>query len=279
LYYTPVTVPANVADSYKGGLTVGRQHYSNAPITEAVIDLRVIQPEELSVTDLEVLREKLADSYPVVDEEHRYSGGFSIEGAGDSMQTGATQWRNGFRFTSRDKQQVFHAQLDGFAFSVRAPYDRWETFRDEARRLWDLYRSVTKVEGVIRAEVRYVNQLDLAAYASDSSRIEFGDFLKVYPELPRDWPGGDRIDGFFMQLQLRQEDLGCWLILNEAPAWSPGQENYVLQLDLDFFREQPEAPWRVDDDVEIWRYLEQLHVRKNEVFEASITEATRRFLR
>lgn len=141
-----------------------------------------------------------------------------------------------------------------------------------------VYRSVAKVEGVTRAAVRYINKLDVTAYAPDPETVNLEDFVTVYPELPRDWPGGEVMRNFFMQLQMWQEDLSCWLIINEAPTQrSPTDEFFVLQLDFDFFREQLEEPWRDDDDV--WQFLEQLHVRKNEVFEASITDATRRFIK
>jgi uncharacterized protein (TIGR04255 family) len=105
------------------------------------------------------------------------------------------------------------------------------------------------------------------------------DYLRVYPEVPRDWPGGGTMSSFFMQLQMWQEDLDCWLVVNEAPMWPDMQEPALFQLDFDFFREQFEEPWRVDDDAKVWAFLEQLHIRKNEVFEASITEATRRLIR
>jgi uncharacterized protein (TIGR04255 family) len=54
------------------------------------------------------------------------------------MQADTTHQHSGFKFTSLNKQQILQAQIDGFTFSTLAPYDRWELFRDEARRLWEL---------------------------------------------------------------------------------------------------------------------------------------------
>ena len=182
---------------------VEQEHYPNAPITEATIDLRVTQPQRISIEDLIGIQTLVAEEYPNYEGEYVFSGEMRLEE--DTNQTLLTETmnrHNGFRFTSRDKRRVFYARLGGFAFSVRAPYDRWEQFRDEARHLWDLYRSATEVEGVTRVAVRYINHLDIASYAPDPSRVEFEDFLRVYPELPRDWPGGDLISNFFMQLQI-----------------------------------------------------------------------------
>jgi uncharacterized protein (TIGR04255 family) len=256
-----------------------RVHYSNAPITEATIDLRVVQPQELSIEDLLEIQTLLVDDYPGQEAEFVFAQDVRIGGeeAGHPFVTETLNRQNGFRLTSRDKQRVLYARLDGFALSIRAPYDRWESFRDEARRLWEMYRTIANVEGVTRAAVRYINQLDIAAYADDADRAEFEDFLRVYPAIPRDWPGGDSVNNFFLQLQMWQEDLSCWLIVNEAPQPSSSKAGYVMQLDFDLFREQFEEPWQDDDNV--WKFLEQLHVRKNQVFEASITEATRRFIK
>ena len=92
--------------------------------------------------DLAKIQELVADSYPNQSTEYVYSGQVYIEEAGDPLKTEATHQRSGFRFTSADERQIFYARLDGFALSIRAPYDRWQPFRDEARRLWELYRSV-----------------------------------------------------------------------------------------------------------------------------------------
>jgi uncharacterized protein (TIGR04255 family) len=251
-----------------------RVHYSNAPITEATIDLKVEQAQGLSIDDLRPILELVADRYPLQEGEFFYSGRVYVEEAGEPLQTDATHRLNGFRLTSQDKRQVFYARLDGFAFSVRAPYDRWESFRDEAHRLWDIYCSVVNPEGVTRAAMRYINELDIVALVQDSSNFELRDVVNVYPEAPDNW----LIQNFFMQLQTRQEDLDCWLVVNEAPVWHSDEEPGLLQLDLDLFRDQSEDPWRADDDAEVWDFLEQLHIRKNEVFEASITDRTRGFI-
>jgi uncharacterized protein (TIGR04255 family) len=69
------------------------------------------------------------------------------------------------------------------------------------------------------------------------------------------------------------------LIINEAPEVSTEEGTLSVRLDLYLFREQYEEPWPVDDDTMVWEFLERLHDRKNEIFEASITNRTRRLIR
>ena len=65
-------------------------------------------------------------------------------------------------------------------------------------------------------------------------------------------------------------------MVNEAPTQSPDAQTASILLDLDLFQERFDEPWGVEEDAEVWDFLERLRDRKNEVFEASITEKTRR---
>lgn len=252
-----------------------RAHYSRAPITEALIDLRIAPAQGFSVEDLAVIWEAVADRYPTREEEHVQYQQMSFVGT-ELMQSGGGHQLNGFRFVSSDQRETFYARLDGFAFSIRAPYDRWESFRDEARSLWDLYRSVAMPEGVTRSAMRYINRIDIPN-ATAGVRLE--DYLRTHPEISADFPEDGLMSNFFMQVQIWQQDLGCWLIVNEAPEPSLEEGTLSVRLDLDLFREQYEEPWPVDNDTIIWELLERLHDRKNQVFEASITNRTRRLIK
>ena len=252
-----------------------RTHYSNAPITEAIIDLRITSAEGVSVENLAALREVVADRYPIQEEEHVQYQQVSFVGT-DLLQTKGGHQLNGYRFVSEDKREVFYARLDGFSFSIKAPYDRWESFREEARSLWNLYSSVAMPDDVTRVAMRYINRIDIPDAAAG---VRLEDYLRTYPEYSVDFPENSLMNNFFMQLQLWQQDLGCWLIVNEAPEVSPDEGILSVRLDLDLFREQYEDPWPVYDDTMVWEFLEQLHDRKNEIFEASITNSTRRLIR
>src|SRR5215218_10531817 len=239
-----------------------RTHYENAPITEALIDLRITHAENFSVDDLGKMGEAVANRYPTQEPLYFQSGQITFQQPGDPAQIEATQQHGGFRLISQNKQQIVQVRMDGFTFSTLAPYDRWEPFRDEARSLWELYRPAAKAEYIIRAAVRYINRIDIPGAAN--VRIE--DYLRTYPEVSADMPNEGLMADFFMQLQLPQEDLDCLLIVNETPVPSPDDETTTsIQLDFDLFREAFLEPWPADQDAAVWGFLEQLHDRKNEV--------------
>lgn len=220
--------------------------------------------------DLAKLRGLVADGYPDEAAEYLYAGQMYVEEVGEPLQAEATHQSSGFRFASRDERHIFYARLDGFAFSIRAPYDSWEPFRDEARRLWNLYRSVSRIENITRAAVRYVNQVNIPG-----EQVELDEYFRTAPDISSDYAHG-QLARFFMQLQLWQEDLDCWLMINEAPTQSPDAQTVSVLLDLDLFQERFDQPWGVEEDAAVWEFLERLRDRKNEVFEASITDKTRR---
>lgn len=183
-----------------------QRYYTGAPITEALIDLRVDSISEVMLSTLKGLQYSIESDYSVCEDM------FTVQGqiqAGSTVAASASQTPIGYRFLSGDGKQILQARLDGFTFSRLAPYGKWEAFRDEARRLWELYRAVTNPTRVDCVAVRYINRLDLPLPLSD-----FKDYLRTVPEVSPDLPQG--LSDYFMQLQLPQEDLEGMLIVNEV---------------------------------------------------------------
>lgn len=102
----------------------------NAPITEAVIDIRVKLPSSTNIESIDLLFGKIKEQYPV-RQEHRVSE-FSLElkPSGDPIKT-AKSAVNGYRYISADKKQIVQARLDGFTMSRLHPYKEWKDLRDE----------------------------------------------------------------------------------------------------------------------------------------------------
>jgi uncharacterized protein (TIGR04255 family) len=240
------------------------RHYSKAPITEAIIDLKVTLPEDFSVDKLTEIHTRISDRFPTQEPIHTGSLLFQ---AGPTIKIDASHQQYGFLFRSEDGLRIFQATLSGFTFNRLAPYETWKNFRDEARYLWDIYKDTCKPSSVTRAAVRYINRLDLPGPV-----LDFKDYLRTVPEVSPDLPQG--LSSFFMQLQIPQEDLNCMLIINEAFTQPTSPEVVSVILDFDLFREQI---WQSNDE-DIWHFLGELRHRKNQAFEASITDKTRRLI-
>lgn len=242
-----------------------RASYPRAPITEALIDIRVTLPERITVADL--ARVDIGDDVGYPQRRNQFAGEAHIA-IGEQLGASTRQTHVGYAFVSSDERQIVQVRLDGFTFSRLAPYDRWETFREEAHRLWTLYRSVAEPVGIIRVAVRYINRLDLPLPMEDLT-----DYLRTVPEVSSDLPQG--LGSYLMQLEIPQEDMGASVLLNEALLQSPDIDTASVLLDIDLFRPLEASI----AEEELWDLLDQFRVRKNEVFEACITERTRELFR
>jgi uncharacterized protein (TIGR04255 family) len=241
------------------------RHYEKAPITEAIIDLRVKLPEGVSLSDLERVHEMVVEEYPERKNRNLLETRMEV---GKSVATSSRSTHIGFLCSSSDSRQVFQARRDGFTMSRLAPYQTWAHLRDEARRLWDVYREITSPAAIERVAVRYINRLDLPLPLAD-----FRDYVRTAPEVSPDLPQG--LAGFFFQVTIPQEDIGSTLLLNEAMV-EPASPNVVsVVLDIDLFRTNGLSSKEED----LWNLLEKLRERKNEVFEACITDKLRELIR
>jgi uncharacterized protein (TIGR04255 family) len=237
------------------------QHYSRAPITEAIIDLRVQLRDDLPAAELRKAHLGQESAYPQVEAVNVTVGHMEV---GERISTAATTKHMGFWFRSADGKQIYQARLDGFTMSRLMPYESWVPFRTEARRLWDVYRSIATPEKVVRIAVRYINRLDIPLPLRDLK-----DYLRTVPEISADLPQG--LAGYFMQLAIPQDDIRAVVMLNEALIEPAAPDIASVVLDIDLFR-TAELPTSDDG---LWGVFEDLHVRKNDVFEACITDQAR----
>ena len=240
-----------------------RRKYRKPPITEAVIDIRVRGDQAIPVTSLEQIGHLEKERYPTRLEGVQIVQEFEFEPSKEARKTSRTPI--GFIFKSPDEKQVFQAQVHGFVFSRLRPYDTWETFSREARRLWDEYRDIAKPTAVERLAVRYINRFDFPLPVKS-----LADYLTVTPEVP---PLISRPGNFLLRLVVPTPSLNATLIVHtvQVPALN---ENVGIVLDLDLYQE---ATMPLDDET-IWQRLAELHEHVEDVFEACITDPTRHLI-
>ncbi len=246
----------------------GQRRYSKAPITEAIIDLKVTLPAGFLIDKFADIHPYIKDNFPIMQPFYKGVGALTYE-PGSSFKVDTSEQQMGFWFKSEDNLRTFQATLEGFTFNRLGQYESWEELSSDAKNLWEIYKEICKPLYVTRAAVRYINQINIPA----NEPIELKDYLSTVPEVSPNLPQ-KALQSFFMQLQIPQPDLNCMLIINEAIADKTIPGFVTVILDLDLFRQQV---WDSNDE-EIWRFLGKLRHRKNEVFEASITDRTRELI-
>src|SRR3990172_2747443 len=137
------------------------ERFSNAPITEAVLELRVRLSQEVDVARLATFQETLKEEYPLKRERRSWETGFQFKSEHPPEIVGQSVKPMGYLLTSADGKQVVKARLDAFALSRLKPYDCWGTFRDEARTLWKRYVEIASPETITKVSLRYINRIEI----------------------------------------------------------------------------------------------------------------------
>jgi len=237
---------------------VRQRHLTKAPITEALIDIRVTLPTHTrKIEHLAALEEKFRDQYP--DKKNIQEFRYEFE-AGPSQTEKTTSKQLGFRYSSSDNSQVIQATTSGLTFSRLRPYEDWGKLRSEAWRVWQIYSDLVRPESITRVAARYINKLELPG-----PHIDFDHYLNYAPGVPKVLP--QVLAGFFSRIVVPDEKGQCVAIITQVhqPGQTPSAISVIL--DIDVFREKPFA-----NEHEAWATIDQLREFKNLIFFDSITE-------
>jgi uncharacterized protein (TIGR04255 family) len=243
------------------------ERFSKAPIVEALLDIAVGFSSPVEPARLEAFQDAIRDDYPAKQSRVKWEG--AIQVAQEVVQQAVKRGPQGFMFTSGDGQRMVQVRQDGFTFNWLKPYDRWESFRDEARQHWGRFRDTFGPEAVTRLGLRYINRLDLPLPFSD-----FREYVTTLPDIAPDLPQG--LSALFMRLEIPDPNRGLIAIVTETfqSTINEGKE-LPLIFDIDIVREstfEPSSP-------AIWETFEQMREYKNEVFFGSVTERAKELFR
>jgi uncharacterized protein (TIGR04255 family) len=237
-------------------------HYPNAPITEAVLDLRVAARPDLRVEELSKAIAGDEVAYPTVEAMNAVSGSLLVGPATSATNTFTTHI--GFVFRHKDGRYIHQARLDGFTFSELPKYSNWKELRDEAFNRWSQYRDIARPVGISRAALRYINRIDVPEPLNDIQ-----SYLRTYPHISEGLP--QMTDGYFLQLGIPFARIEGRATIAQAII-QPQKPGFVsIVLDIDVFREY-QSPV---SEGEAWSTIDQIRDIKNEIFEACITDKTR----
>lgn len=233
----------------------------NAPITEALIDIRIKPRDDFSVEHLQLLHDAISGQYPDKKERHRVEHKFEMKkGEPTPKVLHSSDKIDGYIFTSLDHKQVFQARIDGFTFNRLKPYEKWETFRDEAVRLWRIYKDLVSPK-IIRVALRYTNKFDIPLPIKD-----FNEYLVSAPIVPEELPQG--VSSFLTRVVIHNPGINAAAIITQAFEQIVDPKFLPIILDIDISKQESEEMSEGD----AWDTLEELRDFKNKIFFASITE-------
>jgi uncharacterized protein (TIGR04255 family) len=235
--------------------------YPNAPITEAIFDIRVDQLENADISIIRELENKIKSKFPVANKHFKVSGAVTFDQKTESVVTVADRMSViGLIFSTEDQRRRVQARLDGYTFNMLQPYTEWSDFFSSAFEIWELYNEVLKPKTITRIALRYINKIILPV------PLEFSEYFTCMPQIPKVLP--QSFSGFFVQMAIPIYDkLQNVIITQTIETYINNTIPYILDIDV----------YKVGsfEKSSLYTNFEDLRIIKNEVFESCITDKTR----
>lgn len=241
-------------------------HLRRAPIVEAVIHWRARSEKPLEPQELRRQLAEVLPDYPTINSQHalHVESAASPEGSTVSRRD---EWI-GFHVTSADGRNIAQFARNGFVFSRISPYEDWDRFSAEAKRLWQIYVDLARPSGIERLGVRFINRitpidpsslsevLSLPPHAPNGLELPISEFLnRILFEVP----------GHPYRIHVIQTI--------QPPTPQETTENSAI-LDIDVFTTQTVEM----DNIAIDRHLSHMRWLKNKAFYSLVTrDVQRRF--
>jgi uncharacterized protein (TIGR04255 family) len=236
-------------------------HLARAPIVEAVIHWRArasaaFIPEQV----LAELHQRFPE-YPNVGPQREIQVHARVGADGTSDHSNRVLW-DGYRCASADGRYVFQFTPSGLVFSRLAPYETWELFETEARRVWGVYCELARPVEVDRLGVRFINLMELITLDGISAVLEAPIQVPQRLDLP--------LTEFMYQtcMDVPGHPYRVNVIQALQPP-NPQSQAYGLIVDLDVFTTRPIPV----DDPALPTRLAEIRSLKNRVFFRLLTKS------
>jgi uncharacterized protein (TIGR04255 family) len=243
---------------------MAEQPYKRPPITEAVIAISFAAP--IASRDLDKVNDDFAKLYPQHQDARNVNFDIVMPPTPDlEPGTNIRHHEIGHRRSSDDQTEVVVLWPSLFVFSQLAPYPGWDEFFARFARDWSLLKKAVGYRRISRVGVRYINRIDIPV-TGDLTYYE--EFLNIYPKLPVEF---GPVFAYGIQAQLPYPEIEGSININSASVPSPLLAHTSYIFDQDIYKEN-NVP---QNDEGLYELLNEIHVKKNAVFEACITARTR----
>ncbi len=236
--------------------------FPNAPITEALIDIRTTPSGEGAFELLAEFANRLSDRFPTNELREEHTTKIKIDGDKGLSETRTTTRKIGYALFAENREKAVQGRVDGFTFSKLKPYESWEALRDEAQDIWSIYHEIMKPNEAVRLAVRYINRIELPLPLT-----RFEDYIQTVPQIAAGVPEG--LSEFFMRLVIPKPDDQIRAIVTSTMEQSVDDESILPYIfDIDAFIPVSLNP----ASEEVWAIFERLRDYKNLIFFSSMTE-------
>lgn len=243
--------------------------YSIPPITEALFDIQVELPKEVTIETIDGLSSSLLNQYPKKRPRRKFQTKIEFKVDNPPSTDSSDFGIDGFLFWTEDEKQVTQFRLDGFSFSRLKPYPPrgWDEVYPQMVELWNFYKESLKPLLVKRVAVRYINLIEVQKPLGE---MDWGSYFNwpppVFGKLPH------QIEQFVYRttIQFPEESIKAAITLLTGPTQETSKTTVIF--DLDVFQEIRLSL----DQFRIDPLFGKLREIKDELFEAGLTETLKK---
>ena len=240
--------------------------FSNPPIVEALMDVRVKLDKDLNVENLGTLHDSIKDRYDQIKKQYVFSGTVNL-GENTTFDTQPSTF-NGYMITSEKEKKVVQSRLDGFTYSKLNPYEHWDSFFSEGKSLFESYSEIAKPKSIFRIALRHINRIEIPIDFKD-----FNEYVLTNPQIASGIP--QAVSNFFLRLEIPNYELNSKATVSLTMDKITPKKRVPLIFDIDVFREQEYA----SNIEEMWNGFEDLKAFKNQIFFNTITDKCKELFR
>jgi len=218
------------------------KHYKNPPLLEAVCEFKFQPPASWNPAVPDLIYEKVQAQFP----QREPMNGLSGEEPAPNAKT---------KFRRADGSALLQISPNLLAINQLRPYPTWAQFKQMIGEAYSLYREIARPTSITRLGLRYINQIEIPG-----TKIKIDRYLRGCPE-------GYHKLFLSTEFLFEAERENLAMILAHVPHNEGEFLRFYLDLDYGVFPMTAE---------EIDPLLERAHDRLEQIFEASLTDETRR---
>lgn len=152
------------------------RHLTNAPLREALLDIRVDLPPDFSAAAFKGARKAVGESYPKMTEGSKLEANLQFDASGKFTSQSADVGLHSIVYLSADDKTVAQFRADGFTLNRLRPYTEWDSIFPEAMRLWSIFAQTALPTSIARVGLRYINEFQLPVGVPSLRRYLQWDF-------------------------------------------------------------------------------------------------------
>jgi len=234
-----------------------KKKYRNAPVVEAVFELRLSQDKAMDLTAPGQIFEKISKDFPL--KEQRQLQEVEIAQGPEGPKTITRNIKRMF-FLSGDRLQFIQLGDNLMAVHCVKPYPTWIIFRQRIEQAISILKDITDIGEPERLGIRYINRIEIPF-----EKIDIDEYFEFSPHIGERLP--QVLAGFALSAVLpfeKNRDFCRMHLFNTLPE-NAGNSAYIL--DLDYFMAKPGA-LNIDQALQ---WVDGAHAEVRRLFEGCIT--------